>query len=646
MSRWGWASGCLVLGIAGLGLWFLAPIPDKGAKITHGADGVVILPPVSPVADPRLAPGAPANAHPSMAMAGNAACAACHAEISARYRGHAMAQSLGRPGELPDLEKLDPGHRNPFDAHGLVHEVRVKDKAMDHVVSAPPGPAGGIGETERVTWVLGSGQRGRSYLVGEGRLYQSPLSWFSNKKMWDLSPGYSAERQFTRAIVGGCLYCHANQPDQVSGTLNQFRMTGPQGIGCERCHGSGRAHVDHWADRLPPIGDERGKGDPTIVNPARLDPNTRDSICQQCHLQGSQRVDRRGRHQVEFRPGTDLADFWSVAFLASAGDSRQKAVGQVDQMEGSQCHKQSAGKMSCFSCHDPHGEPEAKARPGYYRLRCLSCHEPASGKKGCSEDSGRRKAVADACATCHMPRFENTDIVHAAITDHRVLRKPESKGNATPPMAKSPDGLHLFREGRGLAPADRDRALGLALARLGRISPPANRRPFFDKAMPFLDAAFTAHGDDLPVGLERSALLRALGKKEESLALARALNERDPDNEDILVELIQAAMGAGRSDWAIPRARDLAARDPRSAEWGQLLAEAQAADQRWEEVVQTARGITRVHPLLARPRMMAIEALTKLRRSEEARAEFETLLGMRGTERDGIISWYHAMRRE
>lgn len=186
----------------------------------------------------------------------------------------------------------------------------------------------------------------------------------------------------------------------------------------------------------------------------------------------------------------------------------------------------------------------------------------------------------------------------------------------------------------------------MALARLGRISPPANRRPFFDKAMPFLDAAFTAHGDDLPVGLERSALLRALGKKEESLALARALNERDPDNEDILVELIQAAMGAGRSDWAIPRARDLAARDPRSAEWGQLLAEAQAADQRWEEVVQTARGITRVHPLLARPRMMAIEALTKLRRSEEARAEFETLLGMRGTERDGIISWYHAMRRE
>ena len=186
----------------------------------------------------------------------------------------------------------------------------------------------------------------------------------------------------------------------------------------------------------------------------------------------------------------------------------------------------------------------------------------------------------------------------------------------------------------------------MALARIGRISSPASRAVFFEKAMPLLDAAFSAHGDDLAVALERSALLRALGRKRESLALAKALRWRAPEDEDIRVELVQAAIGAAQHELAITEARELANRDPFSAEWGQLLAEAQAADGRWDDVLATARSISQKHPLLARPRMMAIEAFTRLRRSDEARAEFEVLLGMRVAERDAIVRWYHAVRRE
>jgi hypothetical protein len=43
--------------------------------------------------------------------------------------------------------------------------------------------------------------------------------------------------------------------------------------------------------------------------------------------------------------------------------------------------------------------------------------------------------------------------------------------------------------------------------------------------------------------------------------------------------------------------------------------------------------------------MMAIEALTRLRRDTEARAAFNVLLAMRVPEREGLIGWFHAMKR-
>lgn len=644
--KWRLAAAAVFL-LASLGIvaWFtLRLAPPPSAPIRLGDIPVQLAPP-DVVPDPRLSVHAPANARPGATFAGDAACSVCHAEIAARYRGHAMAQSMGRPGVLPPVERMDSASRNPFDAVGLVHEVRAKDGKIEHAVSAPPGAAGGICEIETVSWVLGSGKRGRSYLIGEGRLYQSPLSWFSGKGIWDLSPGYHAERQFTRAIVGSCLFCHANQPDHVPGTLNSFRMEGLQGIGCERCHGAGGDHIAWWQDRPPPSLADKGKADTTIVNPARLPAEARDSICQQCHLQGIQRPDRRGRHQDEFRPGLNLADFWSVAFLSSSDDSRQKVVGQVEQMESSQCYQASAGRLSCFSCHDPHGEPNADTKGAFYRQKCLTCHEPARGGRDCSEKQAVRMVKGDRCAECHMAKVGNTDIVHASITDHRTLRKADDVPASRGPSLRGPDGLFLFRNGHGIPQADKDRATGLAMVRLGRTMPAPGKKQFLERGLPLIESAFQAHSDDIPVGMELVALWRGQGKTEEALALARALKSREPEDEMVLAELVQSAIAAGRHELAIEEAKRLCSVNPRASDWGMLLAEAQSAAGEWDDALATATRITQLHPFLARPRMTAIEALTRLRRDSEARAAFDVLLAMRAPEREGLVGWFHAMRR-
>ena len=55
-----------------------------------------------------------------------------------------------------------------------------------------------------------------------------------------------------------------------------------------------------------------------MINPAKLPPDRRDSICSQCHLSGDVRVMRPGANWQSFRPGDRLSDSVTV-FVRSGG---------------------------------------------------------------------------------------------------------------------------------------------------------------------------------------------------------------------------------------------------------------------------------------------------------------------------------------
>ena len=89
-----------------------------------------------------------------------------------------------------------------FDAGSSHFTIEQRDGRLFHRESRSDEQGRIVAEVEaEVTYALGSGTRGISYLVERaGRLYQSPISWFGQRQRWDLSPGYEEKNQhFDRA---------------------------------------------------------------------------------------------------------------------------------------------------------------------------------------------------------------------------------------------------------------------------------------------------------------------------------------------------------------------------------------------------------------------------------------------------------------
>ena len=282
-----------------------------------------------------------------------------------------------------------------------------------------------------VHFALGSGKRGRSYLINrEGKLFVSPIAWYSTKRRWDLAPNYTPGRhqRFERRAVDMCLRCHVGRVNRMPGTLDTFGNPAfhTMSIGCQNCHGPGKAHVEFRQG-----GGESGVTDP-IVNPRRLSHSRRESICIHCHLSGEETILHPGKSAYDFRPGQHVNEIMSVFVRKNPGgetSAGMTAVSQVLQMRSSTCYQKSLGQMGCTSCHDPHSVPQATQRVEFFRSRCLSCHsEPKT----------------TSCIHCHMPAYGASDIPHTAQTDHRILRKP---------MLDKPDSKRATRSAPGKSAA-------------------------------------------------------------------------------------------------------------------------------------------------------------------------------------------------
>lgn len=394
-------------------------------------------------------------------FAGSQACAQCHRDVFDQYTASPMGQSMATVSsavKVEDLEDVvvkptpDRHYRVTLDANSMSHQELMLD-ANGNVFHD---------QTEEIRFVVGSGQRGRSYLIDrDGLLFQSPIGWYAHGKRWDLSPGYAPQQhaRFSRRIGDGCLYCHAGQ------TLNQNlasdRYVEPVfselAIGCERCHGPGKQHIQlHSTAAADSTSD-------SIVNPANLSASKRESVCNQCHLLGRSVIPRYGRQFFDFRPGDDLEDIFVVLSNEPGVElhGKLKAVNQVEQMHASRCYKASAGRLGCTTCHDPHSIPNAEQRVEHFRMRCLSCHET----EGCSLDLAQRKQAPanDSCIHCHMPAQETMDVPHTSMTDHRILRTTGELISTDERVGDSHD-LKVFENGDYSIPwAELERARGITL---------------------------------------------------------------------------------------------------------------------------------------------------------------------------------------
>jgi hypothetical protein len=574
---------------------------------------------------------------------GDEACTGCHVALTRSYRQHPMGRSLAPVAFAAPVERFDQAARNPFDALGFRYQVDRQGEGVVHKESATDSQGRVLAAlAAEVSYAIGSGQRGRSYLINrDGYLFLSPLTWYPMKQVWDLSPGYTAANNphFGRPIVAGCLFCHANQFDPVEHTANRYcePLFRGHAIGCERCHGPGELHVQRRRG-LEEVADV----DDTIVNPRRLEHDLRESVCRQCHLQAEQRVLRRGRAYLDYRPGLPLDLFFTDLVKPHPSGSEEKFVGTVEQMIASRCYRESSGpgKMGCISCHDPHSRPAAEEKTAYFRQRCLHCHE----NRGCSIPVATRQQKGDDCTVCHMPRT-GSEINHTAIMNHRIPRFPD-KAPAGAPEAPWPRPGHSSLIGfpprldRQRGEGER-RDLGIALVELTDQLPDRSARQLAEESLPLLQEAWTRDREDVAAGEATGSALWFLGRLEAAWAAYEDVLRQAPERETALFKAASLALRTRRTKEAAGYCRRAIQVNPWRWQYYHLLAGIYAQERSWQKSVDMCRQALELNPASLPTRRLLVVNYLRLGAREQARNEFEIYVSLHPTKQhDELRRWF------
>ncbi len=425
---------------------------------------------------------------------------------------------MGRSLSVPSIE---PAGAFQHAASGSTVRVFWKNGTMYHRVDER-----GLSAEYPIAYGIGAGKVGRSYLIKiGGHFFQSPAAYYTAHSEWNASPGYESERilDFSRPITSDCLVCHAGAVKQQQG---ETELTP---ISCDRCHGPGENH------RLHPYPG-------TIANPAKLTGRARDSVCEQCHLEGATVVLNPGHYWWDFRPGEALENV-ETNYIYRAADGRQAslaAVSQAEQLVQSACWRQSGGKLWCGTCHDPHGEPVDRKRQ--MKQICESCHPAA-------QLATTHQINQDDCVACHMPSRQAVDVSHAAITDHRIARRP------TPQEGQPADSIAAWHD----PPPDLvERNLGLALFNVARKRRSGND---FQQAFALLSKLPIAQ-KDAPVSAAEGYMLLGTGHARQAVECFQRSVQSNPESAEYWLDLGVAQQAAGASDAAIQAFRRSIADDP------------------------------------------------------------------------------------
>ena len=366
------------------------------------------------------------NQQDTVQYVGMETCKLCHADKHATFIHTGMGLSFDHATRSKSAGVFD-AHAVVYDSasnfyykpywendHLMIMEFRLDGKDTVHKRS------------ERIDYIIGSGQHTNSHMLQvNGYVYQAPITFYTQKKQWDMAPGMSGgfNSRFSRVIEAECLTCHNGLPELVSGSVNKYAKM-PTGIDCERCHGPGSLHVAKVSSGV--LVDTAKDIDYSIVNPRHLSVDLQNQLCMRCHLQGVNVLNSDASF-FDFKPGDRISDHWNI-FLPKYDGANDKFLmaSQADRLLQSKCYL-STQEISCITCHNPHLTVKETPR-ALFNAPCIKCH--SAPQKGCSAPIATREAQKDDCSSCHMPRSGSVDIPHVSISDHKMQipgREQQSK---------------------------------------------------------------------------------------------------------------------------------------------------------------------------------------------------------------------------
>lgn len=212
-----------------------------------------------------------------------------------------------------------------------------------------------------------------------------------------------------------CITCHDDQNNRfkhtVMGQVFAQPRTAEEKLGCEACHGPGKAHV------------EAGGGNDTIPLRFAKDANEsaerKNRACLTCHEKGDRRFWDGSPHQSRGIACVDCHQIMTPKTTALSSEMRYKTrLSDVESLKYEQpevclqCHKMRRaqlqrsshmpfreGKVTCSSCHNPHGSPNPKQLiQTTVNENCYTCHAERRGPF-----LWEHPPAVENCATCHEP---------------------------------------------------------------------------------------------------------------------------------------------------------------------------------------------------------------------------------------------------
>jgi Zn finger protein HypA/HybF involved in hydrogenase expression len=248
-----------------------------------------------------------------------------------------------------------------------------------------------------IQWAFGSGDQGITFVsqLEQERYIEYSFTWYRATQAIALTAGHSQTQPVSLAQALGVVYDVFSTPATVLACF-QCHSTGAVGLGdnfeiqpaelgvrCEVCHGPGEAHVAAVQQGDP------GKAKALIMNPGSLSAAKINQLCGDCH-----------RLPSSAAGAFDFSNPWHVRH-------------QPPYLSQSRCFRESQGKLTCFTCHDPHQRLQRNATE-HYSARCTSCHSDAAHP---ALPASAAAPLAD-CIACHMPKV--TPQPYLSFTNHWI----------------------------------------------------------------------------------------------------------------------------------------------------------------------------------------------------------------------------------
>lgn len=382
--------------------------------------------PAPTVAKPRLnVPALVAAATPQdHGYAGWKVCAECHGKRVAEFQQtrHFLALQFPDQVTFPRGFHADSNRFQPSNSPVAFTMSASNGMAM---ISATPIAAPKLTSTSSaIEFVYGAGGgTDEVYFTRRGnQLFELPVAWMHPQGEWGASlfdPHGSGD--LSRPLTPQCLECHTTWVDYHRGTLNEYGPLQRElvGVTCERCHGPGKAHVDHH--RSSP-GATTGID---IIAPKSMTRQQRMDLCAQCHTNAV----RHRKAPFSYRPGEAIEEAYRILKMRYPEEDR--VANQVQYLQESRCYQQSE-TLTCVNCHDPHHAP-SKGDSSRTHDVCRSCHQPDN----CGAQDRLPTGARDQCVACHMPLRNKIQVgfttrdeelaFPATRYEHRIAIYPEAE---------------------------------------------------------------------------------------------------------------------------------------------------------------------------------------------------------------------------